>query len=302
MGLKSSRSLPLRLQAMGLVSNITMEPDYGTILKIGSKLEAYIDEVPVGMRFNNALSAIAGRLVGQMVVENYLRKPLACLYRTFALGAAEDEVFLEGRRACIRNALTILAQQDVFDPEVADLRIVNSNIYWDWYYVISRTEFMQAALTVCLEIKSLSEVSSNEDIGTIQDPHGHTLWRNWPTFNWTKASLTRTVENALNCLLRRLDKPGTDLRDPLALSMALQSARIAGSQETTDNLMKVGAERVLKACRQVCNGIGRPSSDIEKQYGMVWKSVFTITLKYISKHIEHAAYPYGDTAYKLRRR
>jgi hypothetical protein len=231
--------------------------------------------MPANVRFGQALSTGPGRLVGQIILDRYIRRALVYLYSPFALGAADDEIFLEGRRACIRNSLAILNQQDIWDPEVADLKVINSRVYWDAYYAISRTDIIQAALTVCLEIKALSEASLNEDVAG-QPTDSQLVWRNPPTLEWTKASLTRVVENTLNCLLRRLDDPGTDLRDALALSMALQSARLAGEQDTTDSLMIAGATTVVKACRQHFYGSGGTGNGLEKQHDMVITSIMQL--------------------------
>jgi hypothetical protein len=81
-------------------------------------------------------------------------------------------------------------------------------------------------------------------------------------------SLTRTVENTINCLLRQPDNPGTNLKDPLALSIALQSARLAGEQET-NSLMVAGATTVIKSCRQHFYGSGSARNGPEKQQDVV---------------------------------
>jgi hypothetical protein len=82
-------------------------------------------------------------------------------------------------------------------------------------------------------------------------------------------NLIRTVENTINCLLRQPDDLGTDLKDPLALSIALQSARLAGEQETTNSLMVAGATTVIKACRQHFYGSGSAGNGPEKQQDVV---------------------------------
>jgi hypothetical protein len=264
-----TRSFPLRLKAISIASNIQTKPDYRTFLELGSKLETYIDDLPEHIKFGEALTTDPGRLVGHMILDRYIRRALACVYRPFALGAGDDEIFLEGRRACIRTSLTLLNQQDIWDPDVADLRTINSRVYWDAYYNICRADIMQAALTVCLEIKALSEASSNEAGNMRPSMHSQLVWHNPPTMQWTKASLTRTVENTLKCLLRRLDDSGTDLRDALALSMALQSARLAGDQKTTDSLMVAGATTVIKACRQHFYGSENAINEGGKQQDVV---------------------------------
>lgn len=264
-----ARSLPLRLQAISITSNIQTNPDFRAFVELGSKIEAYIDDLPEHIKFGQALTVEPGRLVGHMILDRYIRRVLVCLYRPFALGTGEDELFLEGRRACIRNSLIILNQQDVLDPDVADLKVINSRVYWDAYYNISTTDLMQAAFTVCLEIKALGEAPPSEEIPRGQNTHSQLFWRNPPTVQWTKATLTRAVENTLNCLLRRLGDPGTDLRDALALSMALWSARLAGIQETTDLLMVAGVTTVIKACRRHFYGSDSAENSLEKQHDVV---------------------------------
>lgn len=257
------------MQAISIANNIQKKPDYHAFLELGNKIEAYIDDLPEHVKLGHAGTIGPGRLFEHMILDRYIRRVLVCLYRPFVLGAGDGEIFLEGRIASIRNSLTLLNQQDIWDPDIADLKVINSRVYWDAYYTIGRTDLMEAALTVCLEIKALSEGSQNEEMLRRQSTNSQFAWRNPPTMQWTKVSLTRTVENTINCLLRRLDDPGTDLKDPLALSIALQSARLAGEQETINSLMVAGFTTVIKACRQHFHGSGSAVNGPEKQQDVV---------------------------------
>lgn len=237
---------------MSLANNISAKPDYKAFLKIGAKLEALLRGLPPVIKFDFASSSGSegpGRLIGRLILDLFIRRLLVCLYRPFALAASEDETFLEGRRACIRTCLMLLCRQDSFDPSNTDLTLITTEKYWDVYNVLLRTDILQAALTICLEIKAMGEGSLHGNDVQEQLPSYGSVWQKSPSMAWTKASLIKAVENTLNSLLRRIGEPGTDLRDPLALSMVLQAARADETQESTDDLMRAGANTVLKTCR-----------------------------------------------------
>src|SRR5450432_2578969 len=130
---KILRALPLRFQALNLASNIRAALDYAELLRLGRKLEMYIHDLPAVSRFDNNLQWSPqgrpphgppegpGRLVGQLLLDTYLRRVLVCLYRPFTIGDIKDEMFQEGHATCIRLALVTLSRQDSFNPDVADL-------------------------------------------------------------------------------------------------------------------------------------------------------------------------------------
>jgi hypothetical protein len=262
---------------MSLASNINTKPDYKSFLRTGAKLEALLRDLPPVIKFDFASSSGSegpGRLIGRLILDLFIRRLLVCLYRPFAFAASEDETFLEGRRACIRTSVMLLCRQDSFDPNSADLAIITSEKYWDVYNVLLRTDILQAALTICLEIKAMGEGSLLRNDVQEQLPSYGSVWQKSPSMTWTRASLANAVENTLNCLLRRIGEPGTDLRDPLALSMVLQAAKADGTQESTDNLMRVGANTVIKTCRhhfQTETGLScfeKPNSVVRNHFRM----------------------------------
>ncbi|KAI9880681.1 MAG: hypothetical protein M1830_001314 [Pleopsidium flavum] len=252
-----ARSLPQRLEAISLVSNINLEVDYWEVLKHGRKLEESLQDLPAILKSDYVSkegNEGPGRLFTRILLDTYIRRALLCLYRPFTLNALGEGTFPEARRACVRSSLIILSHQDAFDPNVADLDVVNSKKYWDLFHVICKNDIMQAALSVCLEIEMLSlpvSSPSAETIPTKARPHPNDLVN--PTVKnstWTKASLTRTIEDTLDSLLRRITEFGSDLKDPLCLAVVLQSVRTQSSQEKKDALMREGATSVIKACQQ----------------------------------------------------
>ncbi|KAI9699963.1 MAG: hypothetical protein M1836_002497 [Candelina mexicana] len=238
-----AESLPLRLRAVRLVTNITTNTGQNEILALGRQIEQCLRDLPKVLRCNYASRDECqkpGLLFGRVMLDTYIRRVLLCLYRPLLLQAAKEGTFLETRKTCIQSSLIILSQQDVFDPEVADLDVVNSKKYWHLFQFVCNNDIIQAAFTVCLEIKMMGQPPfpsvSESSLG------------NRPS-TWTKASLTRTVENVLNCLARMSYRPESDLRDPLCLSLVLQSVRSNSSDERKDNMMREGAISLIKSCK-----------------------------------------------------
>lgn len=253
------RSLPLRLEAVNFGSNTKLQADYGEVLKLGRKLEEFLQDLPAPLKFDHVSmegNERPGRLFGRVLLDVYLRRALLCLYRPFTLDASGGEIFAEARRACIRSSLILLSHQDVFDPDVADLDVINSKKYWDLFHVICKDDIMQAALGVCLEIKMMSRMSATNTSGMppVKNPprsHERSVQVNTDerVSTWTKANLTRTVENILESLVRRINEFGSDFKDSLCLSIVLQSVRTRSSHEK-EALMREGITSFIRLCRQ----------------------------------------------------
>jgi hypothetical protein len=156
-----ARSMKLRLQAMNLAFNVTTEPDYKAFLEVGGKLESLLRNLPpiVKFDFSSSLGPEGpGRLIGRLLLDLFIRRLCVCLYRPFVLASGEDETFIEGRKACLRTSMMILCRQDSFDPNSVDLTVITSEKYWDVYNILLRTDILQAAFSVCLEIKAMGEI------------------------------------------------------------------------------------------------------------------------------------------------
>lgn len=250
-----ANSLPLRLDAMGSVSNIRVEMDCEEPLKHARKIEEYLRDLPAILKPDSTTDQTndgSGRLFGRTLLDVYLRRIFLHIYRRLAwLGSAE------ARTACVRSSLIILSHQDTFDPDVADLDVINSKQYWDLFYTFCKVDIVQAALSVCSEIKAMTHISSSpsnrmtsgKDNGR---PHNQVM----PAISlgntsaWTKASLTRIVENAVDGLVRRAGKIGSDLKDPVCISIVLQSVRTNGSAVRKEVLMREGLNTVVNGYSQ----------------------------------------------------
>lgn len=169
----------------------------------------------------------------------------------------ESSQYAEARKGALRNAIAMLNHLDALDPEVADPNAIRSRDQLNLFHVLCKKEIIQAAMILCLEIRSLR--LGHQNGGGLANG-GQTSQDD--LLPWTKISLTRIVENTLNSLLLRVGEFGSDLKDILPLSVVLQSARSDGSPEDKRALMKKGTERVLKACRET-NMLATPATSHE---------------------------------------
>lgn len=258
-----ARSLPHRLETLNLSGNVTLKADYEKVLRLGTKLEEFLHDIPTTLSVNYSLAegkCLPGQLFACVMLGVHIRRSLLCLYRPFAMKAAEDRAFHEARRACIQSSLTILSYQDIFQPSIADLEVCNSKKYWDLFHIFCNNDVIQAAFNLCWEIKLMGTSDTptqNSRIvpevpptypqmqSVLADPTAITV-------TWTSSSLMSTVENILSSLLRRIIEFGSDLKDPFCLSIVIQSVRTSRSEtsERRHKLMHDGAVTVLEACRQ----------------------------------------------------
>ena len=245
-------SLQWRLKAIDYVNNIGVEMDYQGQVDYCRNAEELLRDLPPTLKYDHTSDQSndgPGRLLGRIMLDVYLRRTVLYIYRTLAVLG-----FPDARTACVQSCLVILSHQDTFDPNVADLDVISSEKYWDLFYTFCKNDIVQAALSVCSEIKAMSHLSSSASSRVT--PSGFTDRVNSRfvpsnsmerTSAWTKASLTRTTENAVESLVRRAAKLGSDLKDPLCISIVLQSVRSNNFTSNKDSLMREGALSVIRA-------------------------------------------------------
>lgn len=251
-----SSSIGKRLEAAKILAgSIDLPKDAETLIDLARYLEHSLQDLPTPSREEKSWGQInersPGRLFTKVMLDVKLRRPTLCIYLYIML-SGQGERYTEGRKGALRNAVAMLGHLDALDPEVADPNTIKNRDQLNLFHVLCKKDIIQAALILCLEIRSFS-LASREREGRAND-----------VLPWTKTSLTRIVENALTSLLQRLGEFGSDLKDILPVSIVLQSARSDGSPEDKRVLMKKGAERVLKACRETLPRISAtpaPSQD-----------------------------------------
>lgn len=250
-----ANSLPFRLEAIGSLNNFRVDAGYEEVLKHTRRIEEYLRDLPAILKSDNTSNRSndgSGRLLGRILLDVYLRRVLLCIYRRLAWFGSN-----EARTACVRSSFIILSHQDAFDPNVADLDVINSKKYWDLFYTFCKVDIVQAALSVCSEIKAMTHIPSSPSNKMTpskdkERQHNQVV----PTDSlentsaWTKASLTRIVENTVDSLVRRAGKLGSDLKDPVCISIVSQSVRTNSSTVNQKVLMREGVVTVVNGYQQ----------------------------------------------------
>ncbi|KAJ5820485.1 hypothetical protein N7474_006076 [Penicillium riverlandense] len=235
-------SLPHRMTAMSCVGNGSSEIDFDELLKHGRQLEACLQQIPSPLKMDYVppKDNEPGFLLNRVLLDVYTRRPLLCLYQSLAReGDCDNPAFSEIQRVCLESSLVTLSFQDCFDPNVADLDVFHSNAYWDIFQILFKSDILSAALNVCGYLKSAHAPEQNRSV--VPSAGG---------IVYTKASLTRTVENALDGLTRKIGDTGNSFKDVFLLAVVLQSVRARGPAPAKERGMYEGAKNALLRCRQ----------------------------------------------------
>jgi hypothetical protein len=238
-----------RLDATNILAgNVSLVEDVEKLLSLARFFEHSLQELPTPSRAEEAWGQRnerdPGKLFMKIMLDVQLRRPTLCMYQYIML-SEQGGRYPEARKGAVRSAVAMLNHLDALDPEVADPNTIKNRDQLNLLHLLCKKDIIQAALILCLEIRSFSLASREGErrVNGVQILQDELL-------PWTKTSLTRIVENTLNSLLQRLGEFGSDLKDILPLIVVLQSARSDGTPEDKKLLMRKGTERILKACRE----------------------------------------------------
>lgn len=237
-------SLRERLDATNRVGGIlNLDIDAPFLLQQAMDLEKALQAFPTPLRSDTGIGPnkdkAPEKLFAKVMLDVFVRRPSFSIYRAIALSPLRNR-YPEARKGAIRSAIGLLSHLDALDPTVADLNVIKDRDLLNLFHVNCRHDIIQSAYFLCYEIQKFSQPSQDEAqsaLGVADD------------VTWTKHSLTRVVENALNSLLQRLGQFGSDLKDVLPLSIVLQSVRSGGTRDEKIALMLSGAQRVWNACK-----------------------------------------------------
>ncbi|KAH0562725.1 hypothetical protein GP486_002618 [Trichoglossum hirsutum] len=212
------------LQRLRAVSAAAAGSD--NILTYVTELTRYLQFLPSILRLNSTPAGDFGHLFGIVMLNIYVRRVLSYLYRSSSLSSPDGDAIPEAQTAGIQSSLTILSYQNFFDPGAVDSNLGDSIKHWDLFHIFCRGDIMQAALDACLYAQLSSLVP------------------------WTKTGVVLAIDSTLNCLMRRLSRNGSDVKDALRLSVVSQFIKSDSIQGNAETLMTEGAYNVLMACRQ----------------------------------------------------
>lgn len=247
-------SLAQQLKLVSLIRDIDPNMDLTEVVREGRKLEEFLRCVPPPLKLDGSLQRSPSHLLDCVLLDIYLRRPFLNLYRLLLWEDRQDDPsFREMQQICLESSVAILSYQDYFDPSVADLDLLSTNLYWTMFQICCKNDVLAAVLSVCQYIKTSTSAShSNESSpGFTQNQLPVTLPSPQTTnAQFSKARLTRIVESTLEGFTKRVGEFGSDLKDVLILSVVMQSVRANGTSDLKENLMHEGAKKALSACRQ----------------------------------------------------
>ncbi|KAH7377749.1 hypothetical protein BKA66DRAFT_572060 [Pyrenochaeta sp. MPI-SDFR-AT-0127] len=231
-------SLPQRLKALSLVQRSA--PNTEEAVELGRKVEECLLRKPSVLSLhNNGTAPIdGGSLLHRVLLDLYLRRPLLCLYKPLLLGEQQDQaMFTEIQRHCLGSSLVILSYQELYTTQALGAVTGNPLPQQDFFYRCCKTDMLWAALTVCQHIKILRQTATENQPLNRQVGHD-------------EISLVRTVENTISCLIDRIGRKGSDLKDIVFLSLALQAVQLTETNPRRSNSLQQSAKRTLAACRE----------------------------------------------------
>lgn len=231
-------SLPQRLKALSLVQRSA--PNLEEAMELGRKVEECLSRKPSVLSLHNNGNAPTdgGSLLHRVLLDLYLRRPLLCLYKPLLLGEQQDQaISTEIQRHCLGSSLVILSYQELYTTKALGAVTGNPLPQQDFFYRCCKTDMLWAALTICQHLKLLRQAATSDR--PLDRQRGH-----------DDPSLVRTVENTIDCLIDRIGRKGSDLKDIVFLSLALQSVQLPEGSPSRSYALQLSAKRTLAACRE----------------------------------------------------
>jgi hypothetical protein len=231
-------SLPQRLKALSLVQRSA--PNVEEAIELGRKVEECLSRKPPVLQLHNNDTAHmdGGSVLHRVLLDLYLRRPLLCLYKPLLLGGQQDQpVSTEIQKHCLESSLAILSYQDLYTTVALSMVTDNPLPQQDFFYRCCKTDMLWAALTVCQHIKLFRQAAAMDR--SLERQIGH-----------NDVSLIGQVERTVDCLIDRIGRKGSDLKDIVFLSLALKSVQLSDSSPGRSYALHETTKRTLVACRE----------------------------------------------------
>ncbi|KAF2490806.1 hypothetical protein BU16DRAFT_135299 [Lophium mytilinum] len=237
--------LPQRIKLMTLVQSTSKQLALAEVAAHGRKIEDSLSRKPPSLDIRNGgkQAGDVGSLLHQILLDLYLRRPLLCLYRPILLAGRQDlPGFSEIQASCLESSLAILSYQDYYTLQPLGSHDAVALPQQNFFYLCCKNDIAWAALSVCQHLKVLN-----------QAPPTHQPLRVPPTNQAnirSESALVNTVEDTIQCLISRVGQRGSDLKDIVFLSIALQSVRSNAFSGDKKKIMYEGAKKALSDCRE----------------------------------------------------
>lgn len=247
-----ARSLPSRLEALELTQNINTDKDYSQALKLGKRIELFIDQLPACLQPSKSQSnKDLGRTFNLTMLNTYLRGTLQRLYLPFSdycsLISTPLTVFNEAATTHHASSVYLLSNLDFFraapSPDDLCTTILKARLS-TLYHRLCNMAFTKAVLIIGLQIRA-SPSSYNNDY------------------------LISLISSTLDHQISLLPTPDGNLRHTLLTSLILAyvSAPPTASVEEREIRMRDAADMVLAECLKQLGPIPEDMMPMEQQYG-----------------------------------
>lgn len=230
-----AQSFNERLAAYKLVCSGVPAP-YSTILEHTRHLEHVIHDLPSIFRLvsmaEDASDTPPHRLLAKMELDFLLRRPLNACYAPYATEMRFDDRYKEARILFIQGTSFSLCFQDLFDPKYPSLDLPQPEGLWDYFYNVYSWDTHTYFLANCLELQRLRSMQIN--VPDIKSPayHGHTLRTSVKVSGWNIEGITKSLEDTIDPLARRVGRHGSSLRDVVRWTAVIGSLRVTSPCST----------------------------------------------------------------------
>jgi len=224
-----AQSFNERLAAYRLVCSGTTVP-YSTILQHTRHLEHVIHDLPTIFRLvsmaEDASDTPPHRLLAKMELDFLLRRPVNACYAPYAAEMPYDDRYKESRILWIQGMSFSICFQDLFDPKYPSLDLPQPEGLWDYFYNVYQWDAHNFFLANCLELQRLRSIQTN--IPDIMSPayHGHTLRTSVKVAGWNIEGITKSLEDMIDSLTRRIGRHGSRLRDVVRWTAVIGALRV----------------------------------------------------------------------------
>lgn len=163
MQLFAADTLPLRMRASELLSNVDYLTNYWEVLNVGGELEKALDDINCLFPRNTVLDSHQAHREWRTraMLDMHVRRPLLSLYRPFALSLSAEYPPPEAiSDVYLKSSMAMLTYMDELDSSAPSYDHVSH-----MYYVMLRNDIVQAAFSVCYYIVQAAEIEMSQTEG-----------------------------------------------------------------------------------------------------------------------------------------
>lgn len=225
-----AQSFNERLAAYSLVSSGTIA-SYSTILEHTRHLEHVIHDLPQIFRLasmaEDASDSPPHRLLAKMEMDFLLRRPLNACYAPYAAEMSLDDRYKEARILWIQGTSFSICFQDLFDPKYPSLDLPQPEGLWDYFYNVYSWDVHRYFLANCLELQRLRTIHADAPDVVSPAYQGHSLRTSVKVAGWNIEGITKSLEDTINPLARRIGRHGSSLRELVQWTAVVGALRVS---------------------------------------------------------------------------